>query len=118
MLYPPAAQCTQQKHLVKALLCSKLCGIFGIGVVLDVGKNNDIVRILLRAGSGIKVAYNDIRFTAQPHTVAVARIAGNDKIIAAQQALELRLHRAGGKDHTTGHFILPSVITLSGAASP
>ena len=112
MLYPPAAQCTQQKHLVKALLCSKLCGIFGIGVVLDVGKNNDIVRILLRAGSRIKVAYNDIRFTAQPH------IAGNDKIIAAQQVLKLRLHRAGGKDHTTGHFILPSVITLSGAASP
>ena len=119
MLHPPAAQCTQQKHLVKALLRRELCGILGIGVVLDVGQHNDIVRILLRTGSGVKIAYNDIRLAAQPFAVAVARIAGNDKIITAQQAFEFRLHRAGGKDHTTGHLIHSSFrFTLSGAASP
>ena len=37
VLHPLAAQCAQQKHLVKALLRRELCGILGIGVVLDVG---------------------------------------------------------------------------------
>ena len=72
MLDPPAAQRAQKKHLGKALLTGKLGGIFGVGVVLDVRQDDDIVVLLHRTGRGIEIPQDDIGLAAQRRAVAVA----------------------------------------------
>ncbi len=85
MLQPLAAQSTQQQHLRKAFLRDQLGGILGIGIILDMGQNNNVVILLLRAGSRIKIAHDDIGSAAQRCAVAVACITGDDEVIRAQQ---------------------------------
>ena len=99
VLQPFASQRPQQQYLGKALFRSELRRIFGIGIVLDVGQDDDIV-LLRRAGRGIEVADDDVRLAAQRLAVAVARIARNDEVIGAEQTFQLRRDRARGKDHT------------------
>ena len=106
MLDPPAAQRPQKKHLSKALLTGKLSGIFGVGVVLDVRQDDDIVVLLHRTGSGIKIPQNDIGLAAQRRAVAVACITGDDEVIGAEQTLQLRRDRAGREDHAAHHIPL------------
>ena len=96
---PSAAQRAQQQHLGAAFFGGKFRRIFGVGVVLDMGQDDDVI-LLLRAGRGVKVADDDVRFAAQRRTVAVARVAGDDEVIGPQQALQLRRDRAGRYDHT------------------
>ena len=103
MLQPLATQSTQQQHLRKTFLRDQLGGILGIGIILDMGQNNNVVILLLRAGSRIKIAHYDIGLAAQRSAIAVACVTGDDEIIRAQQLCQFRRNRAGGKDHTTGH---------------
>ncbi len=63
------------------------------------GRDDDVI-LLLRAGRGVEVADDNVRFAAQRRTVAVARVAGNDDVIGPQQALQLRRDRASRYDHT------------------
>ena len=99
MLQPSAAKRAQQQHLGAASFGGKFRRIFGVGIVLDVGQDDDVI-LLLRAGRSVEVADDDVRFAAQRRTVAVARVAGDDEIIGPQQALQLRRDRAGRYDHT------------------
>ena len=98
MLQPFAAQRPQQQYIGKTLFRSELRRIFGIGIVLDVGQDDDII-LLRRAGRGIEVADDDVRLAAQRLAVAVARIARNDEVFGAEQTFQLRRDRARGKDH-------------------
>ena len=100
---PPAAEAPQQKHLVKALLHGQLCRVFRIGIVLDMGQNYDLVVLLLRAGCRVEVAHDHMGLAVQGRAVAVACIAGDDKIIFPQQTGQRRRDRAGRKDHTPCH---------------
>ena len=56
---PSAAQRAQQQHLGAAFFGGKLRRIFGVGVVLDMGQDDDII-LLLRAGRGVEVADDDV----------------------------------------------------------
>ena len=103
MFQPPAAEAPQQKHLVKALLHGQLCRVFRIGIVLDMGQNYDLVVLLLRAGCRVEVAHDHMGLAVQGRAVAVACIAGDDKIIFPQQTGQRRRDRAGRKDHTPCH---------------
>ena len=94
MLQPLATQSTQQQHLRKAFLRDQLGGILGIGIILDMGQNNNVVILLLRAGSRIKIAHYDIGLAAQRSAIAVARVTGDDEIIRAQQLCQFRRNRA------------------------
>ena len=98
-----AAEAAKQKHLVKALLHGQLCRVFRIGIVLDMGQNYDLVVLLLRAGCRVEVAHDHMGLAVQGRTVAVACIAGDDKIIFPQQTGQRRRDRAGRKDHTPCH---------------
>ena len=106
MLDPPAAQRAQKKHLGKAFLTGKLGGIFGVGVILDVRQDDDIVVLLHRTGRGIEIPQDDIGLAAQRRAVAVASITGDDEVIGAEQTLQLRRDRAGREDHAAHHIPL------------
>ena len=103
MLQPPAAQSPQQQHFRKALFTGQLCRILGVGVVLDVGQDDHIFVLRLRAGGRVKIAHHDVGLAPQRHTVAVARIAGDDKIIGAQQGFQLCRDGAGGENNAACH---------------
>ena len=80
MLDPSAAQRPQKKHLGKALLTGKLGGIFGVGVVLDVRQDNDIVVLLHRTGRGIEISQDDIGLAAQrPASQAMMKSSGRSR---------------------------------------
>ena len=105
VLQPPSPQCAQQQHFRKAFFGRQFCGVLGVGVVLHMGQDDDVVLLLRRAGCRVEISHNDMGPAPQPGTVLVACIAGNDKIVRAQEFRQRRIHRAGGKDHTTGHNI-------------
>jgi len=103
VLEASATQRTQQKRLVEALLGGQLCRIFGVGVVLDVGQDDDVVLLLRRAGRGVEVAHDDVGAAAQRLTVAVARVAGDDGVVGPQRRLQRRADGAGRQNNTAGH---------------
>ena len=118
MLQPPAAEAPQQKHLVKALLHGQLCRVFRIGIVLDMGQNYDLVVLLLRAGCRVEVAHDHMGLAVQGRAVAVACIAGDDKIIFRSRPASAG--ETGQAERITHRAInKPSLLfKIWGAASP
>ena len=104
MLQPCPAQSTQQGDLVITVLQQPMGGVLGIGIVLHMGQHNGLVLGFGLRG-GVKVTDDEVGTQVKPFGIAVARVAGHNKITGLHIAAQCGGNRHGGKNHSTpAHF--------------
>ena len=79
-------------------------GVLGIGIVLHMGQHNGLVLGFGLRG-GVKVTDDEVGAQVKPFGIAVARVAGHNKITGLHIAAQCGGNRHGGKNHgTPAHF--------------
>ena len=105
VLQPAAPQAPQQQHFGVALAGGQLGRVLGVGVVLDVGQDHQVLpRRRHGTGSRIEVPHHGVGPAAQGLAVVIARVTGDQVVVRPQQAGQRRADRAGRNDDAARHI--------------
>ena len=110
MFQPFAPEAAQQQHFGIARPGGEPGRVLGVGVVLDVGQDDQVLPFRRRAGGRVKVPHHGVGPAAQGRAVAVARITGDQVVVRPQQPGQRRTDRAGRNNDAARHsaFLLYS----------